>query len=250
MQLQIAYTNTLTYPDYSAITPRYYIGTSFISYNNTNLKPARSQNLDIVASVFNNEIGLLTIDAFTKKIKDLIFYSHTYADANDLKAYPDLPQGRAMTYDLTTYINSPYDVDVRGFEADWQTRFWYLPAPFDGIVFNINYTHVFSEAKYPKSKKIETYADDGTAVITKVDTLYTSRLLNQPNDILNMGIGYDYKGFSARVSMLYTDNIFKKPDFWLQNRINSESSTRWDLSVKQELPWLHKPYLRQILLSP
>ena len=29
-------------------------------------------------------------------------------------------------------------------------------------------------------------------------------------------------GFSARISMLYQDNIFKQPDFWMQNRVNSE----------------------------
>jgi hypothetical protein len=37
--------------------------------------------------------------------------------------------------------------------------------------------------------------------------------------------------------MLYQDNIFKRPDFWMQNRVNSTTFTRWDVSVKQELPW-------------
>jgi hypothetical protein len=62
-------------------------------------------------------------------------------------------------------------------------------------------------------------------------------MLNQPNDIVNLSIGYDFEGFSARVSMLYQDNIFKHPDFWMQNRVNSDKYTRWDLSVRQQLPW-------------
>ncbi len=62
-------------------------------------------------------------------------------------------------------------------------------------------------------------------------------MLNQPNDIMNFAIGVDYKGFSSRLSMLYQDNIFKQPDFWMQNRVNSDKYIRWDLSVKQELPW-------------
>ena len=37
--------------------------------------------------------------------------------------------------------------------------------------------------------------------------------------------------------MLYQDNIFKRPDFWMQNRVNSDTYVRWDLSLKQELPW-------------
>jgi TonB-dependent receptor len=235
LQAQFAYTNTLNYPDYSAITPRYYIGSNFISYNNTDLKPARSQNFDLVFSVYNNEIGLLTIDGFYKEIKDLIFYWHSYPD--NLRAFPELPQDRSVQYGLTTYINNPYKIQVKGIEVDWQTHFWYLPEPLNGIVFNINYTHIFSEAQYPKTEMNYDYADDGSYVKTIRDMPYTTRLLNQPNDVLNLGMGYDYRGFSARVSMLYKDNIFKHPDFWMQNRVNSDKYTRWDLSVKQDLPW-------------
>ena len=62
-------------------------------------------------------------------------------------------------------------------------------------------------------------------------------MLNQPNDILNFALGFDYGGFSGRLSLIYQDNIFKRPDFWKQQRINSDVYTRWDLSVKQRLPW-------------
>jgi len=235
LQIHFAYTNTLNYPDYSSITPRYYVGSGFISYNNYKLKPARSENLDLVVSVYSNEIGLLSINGFKKNIKDLIFYSKTYV--TDLSAYPDLPVSSGSLYELNTYINNPIKIDVYGIETDWQTRFWYLPSPFNGLVFNINYTHIFSEAKYPKSEYNVEYDDYGNSVTTIVNTHYTTRLLNQPNDIVNLSFGYDFMGFSARVSMLYQDNIFKNPDFWMQNRVNSDKFTRWDLSIKQVLPW-------------
>jgi hypothetical protein len=82
-----------------------------------------------------------------------------------------------------------------------------------------------------------TYDDEGRATQTVSDTFYTARMLNQPNDILNLVLGYDIGGFSARVSMLYQDNIFKNPDFWMQQRVYSAKYTRWDISVKQDLPW-------------
>lgn len=237
LQTHFAYTNTLNYPAYSTITPRYYIGTNFISYNNVNLKPARSENFDLVMSVYNNEIGLLTVDGFYKNIKDLIFFSLTYPD--NLSQYPDLPQDRNIRYGIDTYVNNPYTVRVKGVEVDWQTHFWYLPEPLSGLVFNINYTHVFSDAKYPKEEKFNVVIDSttGETDLITVDRSYTTRLVNQPNDILNLGLGYDYRGFSARVSMLYKDNIFKNPSFWMQERTNSDKYTRWDLSVKQDLPW-------------
>ncbi len=235
IQLQFAYTNTLNYPDYSAITPRFYVGSGFISYNNYNLKPATSENFDLVMSVYTNEIGLFTIDGFKKKIKNLIFATQTYV--TDLSPYPDLPQGRKQLYQFNSYINNPIPIDVWGFETEWQTHFWYLPNPFSGLIFNINYTHVFSKASYPKTTLINTYDENGLLVQIVNDTSYTTRLLDQPNDILNLSLGYDYEGFSARISMLYQDNVFKKPDFWMQNRVNSAKYTRFDLSVRQVLPW-------------
>jgi TonB-dependent receptor len=235
LQIHFAYTNTLNYPDHSSFTPRYYIGPANIYYNNFRITPARSENFDLVVSLHSNEIGLLTVDGFTKRIKDLIFYSRTYR--SDLSAYPDLPPLQNQLFEFNTYINNPYPVDVMGIEAEWQTNLWYLPEPFSGLVFDVNYTHIYSDARYPKSVVNNIYDDEGNLTQTVVDTFYATRLLNQPNDILNLSLGYDYKGFSARLSMLYQDNIFKRPDFWMQNRMYSAKFTRWDLAVKQNLPW-------------
>ena len=81
------------------------------------------------------------------------------------------------------------------------------------------------------------YKEDGSFTKIIVNQFYQSRLLDQPNDILNSSIGIDYKGFSGRVSIVYINNIFQKADFWLQNRVVSDKSTRWDISIRQSLPW-------------
>jgi len=62
-------------------------------------------------------------------------------------------------------------------------------------------------------------------------------MLNQADEVVNLAMGYDLGGFSLRLSLLYQDNIFRRPDFWMQQRVNSDKFTRWDLSVKQDLPW-------------
>jgi len=236
LTLHAAYTNTLTYPDYGTITPRYYIGYGVVYYNNFRINPARSENLDLVVSFHSNEIGLLAINGFKKRIRDLVFFSRTYT--NNLSNFPELPQSGTQLFEFNTYINSPIPIDLWGIETEWQTNFWYLPRPFDGLILTVNYTHIFSEGSYPRSEVNTVYDDEGNMTQTVKDTFYTTRLLNQPNDILNVSFGYDYAGFSTRISMLYQDNIFKHPDFWMQNRVNSAAVTRWDLAVKQELPWL------------
>lgn len=235
LQIHFAYTNTLNYPAYSTITPRYLITNGYVSVNNYNLKPATSENYDLAFSVYSNAIGgLFTVDGFLKRIKDLEFYSHTWTTS--LKGYL-VPQKPGNLWQVATYINSPFPVNLLGVELDWQTHFWYLPEPFSGLILSANYTHIFSKAHYPKTIYNVTYDAQGNSVTQINDTSYVSRLINQPNDIANLALGYDYRGFSARVSMIYQDNVFKTPDFWMQLRVLSAKFLRWDLSVKQDLPW-------------
>ena len=57
------------------------------------------------------------------------------------------------------------------------------------------------------------------------------------NVLFKRTLGYDYEGFSARVSLLYQANIFKNINFWPEYRQDTDKYTRWDLSIKQKLPW-------------
>ena len=136
---------------------------------------------------------------------------------------------------ITNNINP---VKITGLELDYQTRFWYLPSVLRGLVFNANYTRTTSEAIYPRNviERIITFTPSFTIENVNLDSAYTDRLLDQPNDIINLSLGYDYKGFSGRLSMLYTSNVFSKVDFWPGLRETTDSYQRYDLSVKQKLP--------------
>ncbi|MBK7106203.1 MAG: TonB-dependent receptor [Ignavibacteriae bacterium] len=241
LQFHFAYTNTLNYPAYSIITPKYLIGESSISYNNYRLKPAQSENLDLALSIYNNEIGLFTVSGFNKNIKDLIFNTGARFPTSEKisEEFPEFPTEFLAGREFYTYINNTNMINVYGIEIDWQTHFWYLPQPFSGIVLNVNYTHIFSDAKYPRTERISLGYDPytGTEKYEFIDTFYTARLLNQPNDIFNISAGYDYEGFSSRFSVSYKDNVFKEAAFWLQERVHSDKYLRFDLSLKQKLPW-------------
>lgn len=234
LQMHLAYTNTLTYPDYSTITPRIDVptGGGAIIWNNYALKPANSSNYDAVLDVYDNSIGLFSVDGFLKHIDNLIFPTGTRY-VIDPAQYPGIPSSTAGD-PITTYINDPYAVDLWGVEVDWQTHFWYLPAPFSGLVLSVNYTHIFSSAKYPQTITNFNYT---TFQTTYTDTFYTDRMIDQPNDVANLDIGYDYKGFSMRVSMIFQSNIFEQQAFYPPLRANTDKYLRWDLSVKQDLPW-------------
>jgi hypothetical protein len=105
------------------------------------------------------------------------------------------------------------------------------------LVLSANFTHIFSGAKYPLATTSVDYSNPRKPVLTEVDTFYTDRLIDQPDDIANLAVGYDYRGFSIRVSMIYQSNVFTGENFWPELRSNSANYLRWDLSVKQDLPW-------------
>lgn len=232
LQIHLAYTNTLNYPSVEAIVPRIHVASQSVVFNNFALKPAHSTNYDVSFSIFNNSIGLFTVNGFLKQINDLIFPVSRFVI--DSEEYPGIGE-HTNGYAISTYINNPYQVDLWGIELDWQTHFWYLPGPLSGLVLNVNYTHTFSEAKYPRTTVEVIYFPVYEKIIE--NSFYEDRLINQPSDVLNIAIGYDYKDFSSRLSMSLQSDVFRGENYWPEQRVNTEQHVRWDLSVKQNLPW-------------
>lgn len=232
--LRLAYTKTLSRPSYNQIIPSWNRSLNMVTWNNPNLKTSQSANFDAYASFYTNELGLLTIGGFYKEIKDLIYWAGIRAIIDP--AIYGLPKTEAGKT-ITQMVNNKYTAYLSGIEIEWQTNFWYLPGLLKGIVLNTNYTHAYSSTKYPRSEIKTKYLTQAPWVITtNIDTFFVERLIDQPNDIFNFTIGYDYKDFSIRVSMLYQDDIFKRDNFYRRLRGTSDSYTRWDMSVKQKLP--------------
>jgi len=60
-------------------------------------------------------------------------------------------------------------------------------------------------------------------------------LIRQPDDIANIQIGYDYKGFSARVSYYFQGKTLTGIGSNKENDNFATNYQRWDLSVRQKL---------------
>ncbi len=236
LSIRASYTSTLAYPNYDQITPRMDVSSNsghYVVWNNYALSPAFSHNYDLQVAAYDNTIGLLAVDPFLKRIDNLIFSQQTFiADPSKYAGVPD----NTKTFSLTTYSNYPYPVDHWGIETEWQTHFWYLPGPFSGLVMNVNYTHIFSRAKYPFTKTVVSQTYPPTPP-QHVDTLYIDRLIQQPNDIANLSIGYDYGQFSILASMIYQSEVYNETNFYNALRADKTKYVRWDLSLKQGLPW-------------
>ena len=240
LSIRYAKTHTLTRPDYINIIPLMRVSTGSIrnvDWRNKFLKPGKSENTDISLSAHEDKLGLVTMSYFEKNIQSLIYSSGSRVifeeDTLDYGMTNDLVNDQIINYTL----NNPNAVFLKGWEFDYQTRFWYLPGILKGLVFNANYTRTSSKVKYPLTY-IKSEFDWSVPGVVKsnIDTIYVDRLLDQPNKIINLSLGYDYKGFSGRLSMLYKDDVFMNTNFWPELREITDKYRRWDLSMKQKLP--------------
>ena len=235
--VRLSYTNTVSYPDYASLAPIIVVAlnSGTLQWNGFKLNPTRSKNYDAYFSFYNNTIGLFTVGAFLKQITDLI-YSYTFTPPTpDQLAdfYPSWVANRPVRsgIQVTEYVNNSYKINNYGIELDWQTHFWYLPGILSGLVMNVNFTHIFSKAKYPLQVVIP------GRPTRYIDSSYYDPLLYQPDDIVNLALGYDYKGFSVRVSSIYSAKIFTHPDPNPQVKGYTDSYNRWDIALKQDLPF-------------
>ena len=256
MDVRYAYTQTLSRPDYQQLSPKFTITQGNEIYTgNPELKPAKSFNHDLNFTFHSNELGLLTIGGFYKTIENFVYEAQYRLDAGEnggidkLSRYQIVRDGAYVvtpTVNPTTgksdanvhrFLNNPNDATVKGIELDFQHNFWYLPAPFNNIVFGVNYTRIFSKTMYPFFD-VQVVVQGRDRIAMLIDSSSAGRLLDQPNHILNSYIGYDYEGFSSRLSFLFQDkaataNGGKDPerDAYITDYF------RIDFSARQQLPW-------------
>jgi TonB-dependent receptor len=252
MDFRYAYTQTLSRPDYHSLSPKFTIDqNNDIFAGNPDLEPAKAFNHDVNLTFHNNELGLLTIGGFYKTIENFVYSARYRLDAaqnagiDNIQRYQVIRDGVIVVNPVSTggYVSRPlnniYDATVKGIELDFQHSFWYLPAPFNNMVFGINYARIYSESEYPYYY-IYVVTDPRPARNFLGDSSYTGRLIDQPNHILNTYIGYDYLGFSTRLSVLFQDNSARgNGGEYPENDSNTKEYFRVDFSARQKLPWFN-----------
>jgi TonB-dependent receptor len=246
LKIRLARTETLTRPDYIQYAPITYIN-SYQSYGraaNADLKPALSVNYDVAVSVYESFVGLFSVSGFYKEITDLIFQTR-YDLQRGIPPLPgmNVPESwyQQATPQFDTYINNPFEATYKGFELEWQTHFWYLPSIFHGIVLNVNYTRIYSDTEkrlyyLARGDRIPGPGPPRYATIIK-DSSRTARMPDQPAHIVNVTLGYDWEGFSVRLSYLYqTDKVTFIDREPILDNFTGEYS-RWDITLQQKLDW-------------
>lgn len=252
LDVRYAYTQTLSRPDYQLLSPKFTVEQGGnVRSGNANLRPAKSFNHDLSFAFHSNKLGLFTISGFHKTIEDFAFtprdgyFLQAAADAgiDSLANYQVIENGMVVLQPPSQRVtvfrpqNNPFDATVKGVEFDFQHNFWYMPAPFDDIVLSINYTRIMSKSRYPY---YDTRSEGRPPMPVLIDSSFVGRLIDQPNHVLNASVGYDYKGFSIRLSFVFQDNSARaNGGRFPENDSFTDNYFRMDLSASQVLPYFN-----------
>jgi len=235
-------------PSFTQISPTviYGGGNEMIS-RNPFLEPATAWNYDLGLSVKEDKLGLITLNFYYKEIEDLIFnLAYQPLAIERVKAPQEVKDALlgkeyfkssyiSSSYSTNLPINNPHKTIYQGVELSWQTNLWYLPGLWSGIVLEGNASFIDSETEYPYFA-----LEDSVSGFEKI-TIYnyktrTGPMFDQPEAIYNIRLGYEYKGFSSRLSFRYQDRTVESIDkkFDLKNQFTSDMF-RIDLSLKQSI---------------
>ncbi|MFW8589284.1 TonB-dependent receptor [Glaciecola sp. 2405UD65-10] len=127
-----------------------------ISAGNPKLEPFKSNNFEMGAEYYFDEVGYVSFAYFNKSIDNFIVtntqdmaYSDTGYALSFLGAVDEL--GNPQTADTIFTVIQPINTDksdIVGYELAFQRDFDFLPAPFDSLGIITNYTYADGEALY------------------------------------------------------------------------------------------------------
>lgn len=238
LNIKAGYTHTLQRPNYSDIVPTVLITNPIsgpIVWHNFNLEPEKARNYDLELALVSSKIGLFSISGFYKTIRDMIYYTGNWVITNEEIDFFEGLDRKTIGRTVNFAKNNEYEAIDYGVELQWMSNFWYLPGMLKGLVLNINYTRNFSETKYFRNRVIVDFDENFNLIYKNADTTYTERMVYQPDHILNLTVGYDYKGFSMRWTFRYKSNIFTNTNWYSDLRGYSTEFFRHDLSIRQKL---------------
>ncbi|WP_260925877.1 TonB-dependent receptor [Novosphingobium sp. 9] len=172
---------SLMRPNLSDLAPRYTVNEDReAEFGNPYLKPYQAWNLDAGIEWYFTGNGALTFSGFYKSIDDYIVTRYYTGD----EAVVD-----GVSYEELRIPENASKATVAGFEASYSQAYTMLPAPFDGLLTQLNYTYTYSKGTL--------FDDDGVA--------RNITLPSSARNTFNVVLGYDKGPLDLRLAGTYRD---------------------------------------------
>lgn len=191
------------------------------AFGNPDLKPYRAWNLDVVAEWYFAKSSVLQGGFFYKDIDD---YITTVTFDGDDAPYNGVYRGIAFT-EADIPLNQG-KAKIRGVELGYSQAYSMLPAPFDGLLTNLNYTFTDADG--------ETF-DGDTGGLRAIPLPASSR------HTFNAVLGYEKGPVSIRLAGTYRDKYLDEvqavaeEDRYVRNHFQLDASARFRILPNVQL---------------
>ena len=158
---------------------------------NPQLNPIESVNLDASLEWYFADTGSLTASVFHKDVEGFYRYGPTLIQATN----------NGVTRDVL--INGPIngeDAVIKGFELAYTQFYDFLPAPFDGIGLQANYTYIDSNGS---SSTEDALSPEGGRADSQLGVFSGLPLEGLSEDTFNLILMYEKGPISARIAYNY-----------------------------------------------
>ncbi|QVM84877.1 TonB-dependent receptor [Novosphingobium decolorationis] len=185
-----------------------------VTRGNADLKPRTSNNFDLSLEWYPTQGSMLSVAAFYKDIKNLIFTQNISVDGFEY-------QGDLYTARITTPMNAQ-SASLKGVEVSARQDFRDIAPGFLGnFVLNANATYI-------KGKQTVIQADESTR--------HVDGLEGQPEFLANASLSYEDSVFGASIAYSYVGDYLKSINedsqlFDIHSRHRSELSAQIRLKV-------------------
>ncbi|MCJ2182869.1 TonB-dependent receptor [Novosphingobium sp. 1949] len=200
---------SLMRPNLSDLAPRFSVNEdNEAEFGNPDLKPYQAWNLDFGVEYYFTGNGALTFGSFYKKVDDFIvtrYYTQQYSAIT------------GATYDELRIAENGGNATIAGFEVGFSQAYTMLPAPFDGLLTQVNYTYAYSK---------------GTVYDTD-DVAYRTSLPSNSRNTFNVVVGYDKGPVDLRLAGTYRDKYLdelgdtQEEDRWVDNHFQLDFSAKF-----------------------
>jgi TonB-dependent receptor len=180
-------------------------------FGNPELKPYEAWNFDASVEYYLSGNGALSAAFFYKDIKNFV------VEVN----YDDPGVYNGIAYDEATIPRNGDSARVWGIELSYSQAFDFLPAPFDGLILQANYTYTDATGKVP--------IDGDPNDLRRIDLPSTSK------HTANLTLGYEKGPISLRVAGTYRSSYLDElGDDAAEDRI-VDDHFQLDLSAKYRI---------------
>ena len=218
--VRLAGYKSLVRPKLSKLAPRFVVEQSDEDeregeFGNPDLLPNEAWNFDASLEYYLSGNGAITAGFFYKDVKNFV------VDTNVEDCDPSPCTYRGIAFDEATIPINGESGEIYGFEVGYSQAFTMLPAPFDGLLLQANYTYTDAKGLIP---------NDGDPT-----DLRQINLPSSAKNTVNMVVGYEKGPVSLRLSGTYRDKYLDEAGAEAQDDRIVDNHFQLDLSAKLDV---------------